>query len=287
MKILVTGGSGLVGKALCARLGPEHSVVALGRSNTPRTPAEWAAAVSGCDAVVNLAGESIAGGRWTDERKKKIRDSRIDVTRGLVGGIAAAAQRPRVLVSTSAIGYYGARGDEVLDETAPPGDDFLARVCVEWEREAQAAAGLGVRVVCLRFGVVLARTGGALERMAAPFKAFLGGPVGSGEQWISWIHLDDLVRLIEHALHEAGVSGAINATAPEPKTNREFSRTLGAALSRPSWAPVPAFVLRLALGEMAEMLLNGQRVVPAAADAHGFQFQYPTLEAALRQIYLE
>jgi len=297
MKILITGASGFVGRALCAHLRDRHELVVVSRDPErarqalalerslalPATPAQWAAALEGCDAVVNLAGESIAAGRWTEARKRAIRDSRIEITRGIVGGITAAARPPRVLVSASAVGYYGPRGGEPIDESAPAGDDFLAQVCVDWEREAQAAESQGVRVARLRIGIVLGEGGGALERMVTPFKLFAGGPIGSGEQWMSWIHRDDLVRLIELALGDARVGGAVNGTAPDPRTMRDFARTLGQVLSRPSWAPVPAFVLRLALGEMADMLLTGQRVLPGAATRLGFSFEYPTLDRALRQ----
>ena len=316
MKILITGATGFVGRALCDRLAVGHELIAVTRNladgerrlagkakviTLPGSTIEWAAAVDGCDGVVNLAGESIAAGRWTEERKRRIRDSRIEITHGLVEGIHAAARKPSVLVSASAVGYYGPRGDEEIDESAAPGDDFLARVCVEWEREAEAAAeervhgerplvaaGQGdtprVRVVRLRLGVVLGEGGGALERMVTPFKFFAGGPLGSGRQSISWIHRDDVVGLIDLALRDERAGGALNATAPEPQTMRDFCRTLGKVLSRPSWAPVPEFVLKLALGEMADMLLTGQRVVPAAALKLGYRFRYPQLESALRAI---
>ena len=297
MKILVTGATGFVGQALCRHLGGEDQLIALARDPQnadrrlggtaearplPTTSSEWAAAVEGCNAVVNLAGESIASGRWTEDRKKRILDSRVDLTRALVSGIAAATKKPRVLVSASAVGYYGPRGDEELDEAAPAGDDFLARVCLAWEREAAAAESSGVRTVRLRTGVVLGDDGGALARMVTPFKLFAGGPLGSGTQWMSWVHRDDLIGLIDLCLRDTRASGAVNATAPAPRTMREFCRTLGEVLGRPSWAPVPAFVLRLALGEMSDMLLTGQRVLPRAALRLGYQFRHPDLKGALR-----
>jgi uncharacterized protein len=318
MRILITGATGFIGRALCEHLAERDDVVAVSRDVAaaqrrlgtnakvlplPVTAAEWAAALEGCDGVVNLAGESIAAGRWTDERKRRIRDSRVELTRELVQGLHATAAPPRVLVSASAVGYYGPHGDEQIDESAAAGGDFLAEVCLAWEREALAAeAGserrvhgerplvptqderAGVRVVRLRIGVVLGEGGGALERMVTPFRFFAGGPLGSGRQWISWIHRDDVVGLIDLALHDPRVEGALNATAPEPQKMRDFCRILGKVLARPSWAPVPEFVLRLALGDMADMLLTGQRVVPAAAQKVGYHFRYPELEAALRAI---
>ena len=297
MRILVTGATGFIGKALCRHLASGNQIVAVSRDlerarrklgdsaevhPLPSSAAEWARVAEDCGAVVNLAGESIAAGRWTEERKQKIRDSRIALTRGLAEGIAAASSRPRVLVSASGVGYYGARGDEEIDESQPPGSDFLARICVEWEAATRPAEERGVRAVHLRIGVVLGDDGGALASMVTPFKFFAGGPIGSGRQWMSWIHRDDILGLVDLALRSDGARGALNATAPEPQTMRDFCRTLGKVLGRPSWAPVPAFVLKLALGEMADMLLNGQRAVPRAALKLGYQFKYPQLEPALR-----
>ena len=296
MRVLITGATGFIGRALCAHLSREHDLLAVARNvesarraldghaearALPHSPEEWAAAVDGCNAIVNLAGESIAAGRWTEARKRQILDSRIGVTQGLVRGIESAARKPAVMVSASAVGYYGPHGDEEIDETAAPGSDFLARTCREWEEAAQAAEPAGVRVARLRLGVVLGDGGGALERMVLPFKLFVGGPIGNGRQWLSWIHRDDVIGLVELALREERAAGAMNATAPEPQTMREFSRVLGKVLGRPSWAPVPAVVLKLALGEMSGMLLTGQRVLPRVAQQLGYRFRYGTLEAAL------
>ena len=297
MKALVTGATGFIGRALCAHLGGGHELVVVSRDiesahrrlgaaaavkAMPNSAAEWAALVDGCDAVVNLAGESIAAGRWTEERKRRIHDSRVNLTRDLVQGIELATRKPSVLVSASAVGYYGPHGDEEVNEATPAGRDFLAQTCTAWEHEAEAAEASGVRTVRLRLGIVLGEGGGALASMVTPFKLFAGGPLGSGKQWMSWVHRDDVIGLIDFALTQTAARGAINATAPTPQTMRAFCRTLGKVMRRPSWAPVPAFVLRLALGEMSDMLLNGQRVIPAAALKLGYRFEYPDLEAALR-----
>ena len=248
-------------------------------------PPGWWQALDGAGAVVNLAGESIAAGRWTPRQKERILQSRIRATRALVQGIAAVANKPAVLVSGSAVGYYGPRGDEELDEGAPPGDDFLARVCVAWEGEARRAAEEGVRVALVRTGLVLAARGGALPRLVLPFRLGAGGPLGSGRQWMPWIHLDDLVELFVFLIQGEGLEGPFNGTAPQPVTNRQFARTLGRVLGRPSWLPAPAAALRLALGEMADaLLLSGQRAVPRRALEAGFRFRFPELEPALRDL---
>jgi uncharacterized protein len=295
MRIVVAGGTGFLGRPLVERLERDgHTVRVLSRRPasarevawTPDGAAgPWAAALEDADAVINLAGESIAGGRWTVARKARIRDSRIRATRSLVAAIQQAPRVPAVFLSGSAIGYYGPRGDEPVTEQASAGDDFLAAVCRDWETEALRAAGT-TRVVLLRTGIALESDGGALPQMALPFKLFAGGPVGSGRQYYSWIHRDDWVNMVTWALRAGGVSGPLNLTAPTPLPNREFARTLGRVLSRPSFMPAPAFALRIVLGEMAEaLLLTGQRVLPAQAQAQGFQFTYPTLEPALRAVY--
>ena len=294
MRIVVSGGSGFLGRALTLALREAgHQVIVL-----TRRPAQegdliwspdagsgaWVAAVQAADVVVNLAGEGIADKRWSSARKEAILRSRVGATRALAAALREAV-RPATFISGSAIGIYGDCGDEEVTEAHAPGADFLARVCVAWEQEAQAVADI-TRVVRLRTGIVLAREGGALPRMALPFHFFAGGPVGSGRQFVSWIHRDDWVGIVLCAIHEAAISGPINLTAPEPVRSAGFARTLGRAMGRPSFLPVPAFALRLALGELADTaLLSGQRVLPAVALASGFSFRYPVLDAALGAIY--
>jgi uncharacterized protein (TIGR01777 family) len=293
MKILVAGGSGLLGHALVSTLRHDgHQVAVLTRKAThpddvlwslDREPGGWTTAVESADAVINLAGAPIAAGRWTTARKAEIVASRTRSTALLVAAIRHATRPPR-LINASAIGFYGSRGDEPLTETSAPGHDFLARLCIEWEAEASKASDVA-RVVLLRTGVVLARDGGALPQLALPFRLFAGGPIGSGKQYISWIHLDDWVALVRWAL-TTPVAGPLNATAPNAVTNAEFARALGQALHRPAIVPAPAFALRLALGEMADaMILGGQRVLPAKAESLGFRFSYPALGPALASIY--
>lgn len=294
MRIVIAGGSGFLGRALSADLlRTGHDVAVLARR--PRgthdviwvpddTPAAWMDVVDGADAVINLAGESLDQ-RWTPDRTRSMRASRINATRALVAAIGRAARRPPVFVSASAVGVYGVRGNEPLTEDAPAGSDFLAQLCRDWEAQALDASAL-TRVVLLRTGLVLDRAGGALPRMARPFQFFVGGRLGSGRQFYSWIHLQDWVRLVTWAMTEEAVSGPLNATAPTPVTNADFARALGHALHRPSLLPAPALALRLILGEMAEaMVLGGQRVIPQKALSLGFDFAYPTVDAALRAIY--
>jgi uncharacterized protein (TIGR01777 family) len=285
----VTGGTGFVGASVCQALrasGHRVTVVTRDPAHGPAGSVGWdavAAAVADADVLVNLAGESVASGRWTAERKRNIFESRVTATRTLVDATKAATARPSVLVNASAIGIYGPHGDETLEESAPPGSGFLARVCEAWEGEALRAEELGLRVVRLRLGIVLASDGGALARMLPPFRAFVGGPIGDGKQWMSWIHRDDVTGLIQDALRDPTYQGAVNATAPHPVTNREFVRTLGRVMARPAIMPVPAFVLRLALGaELASMLLTGQRVLPSVANTRGYRWRYPDLTTALR-----
>jgi uncharacterized protein len=294
-RIIVAGGTGLLGTALGEALRLDgHSIVVLTRRPTRahevrwspvEGPDAWTSALEEAQAVINLAGVSIASGRWTTARKAAIRDSRRHATRALVRAITAARQPPPVFLSGSAVGVYGSRGDEPATETTPPGTDFLADVCREWEAIALEASPVS-RVVLLRSGVVLARNGGALPQLALPFKLFAGGPAGTGQQFLSWIHIHDWVAMVRWALATPTVVGALNVTAPAPVTNEEFSRTLGQVLGRPSLLRAPAFALRLALGEMADALvLGGQRVLPEVARERGFVFNYPTLEPALREIY--
>lgn len=288
MRVLVTGGTGFLGAPLCRALRAEgHAVTVVTRDpeHAGGTAVGWDAvdaAVRDADALVNFAGEPITAGRWTAARKARIATSRVEGTRTLVHAIAAAERRPSILVSASAIGYYGARGDEPVDETGPAGSGFLADVCRAWEAEAIAAEALGVRVVRLRIGIALASDGGALDRMQVPFRAFLGGPVGSGRQWMSWVHRDDVIGLVLGSLEDARWTGPVNATAPQPVTNAEFAQALGRALARPARVRTPAFALRLGLGKMADLLLTGQRVVPAVAERLGYQFRYRDIGPALR-----
>ena len=296
MRLVVTGASGFIGMPLCAALLEHgHALTLLTRGSprdantgtkrwlhwTPGTLRDWDAALDGVDGVINLAGEPIAEKKWSRTQRRRIEKSRIDATQCLVQACAKAKQRPKFLLNASAIGYYGPRGDDIVTEETPPGDDFLGRLCKAWEAEAQKAADLGMRVVCLRTGIVLGPDGGALAKIAEPFKFFLGGPLGSGKQWMSWIQLEDLIRLILLLIDNPLAQGPFNATAPNPVQNNEFGKALGKAIRRPSWARVPAFLLRLTMGDMAEMLLTGQRVVPAAAEKLGFKFRYPDLPEAL------
>jgi len=280
MNIAITGASGFIGRNLAARLAAEgHSTrsISLRSGIAPD-------AFAGCDAVVHLAGEPVAQ-RWTVSAKKKILDSRVDGTRAVVQAIVETNPPPAILICASGIGYYGSRGDDILTENAAPAADFLGEVVLAWEREALHAEMLGVRVVCPRFGVVLGRDGGALPKMMAPFRLGLGGRIGSGKQWMSWIHIDDLVNLIVFALSNVTLSGAVNAVAPHPVTNAEFTRELARALHRPAIFPVPGFALKLLFGEMASMLLGGQRAIPQAALAAGFQFRYSELGSALAALF--
>lgn len=296
MKLIIAGGTGFIGSALCARLLKlGHALTLLTRSPLPAaiSPGKkwlhwnpgsggaWEEAVNGADGVINLAGEPIAK-RWTEKQKEKIASSRIDTTRALVTAIGKAKERPKFLLNASAIGYYGPHGNETLTEESGAGSDLLARVGIAWEQEAIKAEDYGLRVIKLRTGIVLGKGGGALAKMVLPFKLFMGGPLGSGEQWMSWIQLEDEIGLMLFLLEHPDARGAINATAPNPVTMQEFCKTLGDAVNRPSWAPVPAFALRLLLGEMAEMLLTGQRVLPAQAQRLGYVFKYPTLLEALK-----
>jgi uncharacterized protein (TIGR01777 family) len=279
MRITITGASGLIGTRLTAALrarGDEVTPLSL-RGLTGPAPAD---ALAGRDAIVHLAGENVAQ-RWSDASRRRIRESREFGTRQLVEGIAAADPRPKALISSSAVGYYGKHGDERLDEDTPAGDDFLAGVCVVWEREAQKAEALGLRVVRVRTGVLLDRNGGALAKMLLPFQLGAGGPVAGGDQYMPWIHIDDVVGIYLAAI-DGDWSGPVNATAPEPVTNKQFGKALGRALHRPAVAPIPGFAIRLLYGAMAEIVTEGQRAVPRRALAHGYTFQHPDLDEALR-----
>jgi len=297
LRVTVTGATGLIGRKLLHALrergahvtvltrDPDRARARLGDVEAVRwdllsepAPAE---ALADRDAVVHLAGEPVAQ-RWTAKAKRAIRDSRVTGTRNLVEGLRLTQERPRMLMSSSATGYYGAHGEEPLDEDAPPGDDFLAGVCVDWEAEAHRATELGLRVVQVRTGVVLDSSGGALGKMLTPFRLGVGGPVAGGCQYMSWIHADDLVGMMLTALDDERWSGPINATAPTPVPNRDFSRTLGRVLKRPSLLPIPGLALRALYGEMAEIVTTGARVVPAKPLVLGYEFRHSELEEALR-----
>jgi len=300
MKILVTGSTGLVGTALVSALaGAGHTVCRLVRPESaarggakdgfdvPWNPStgELGGAAVGADAVVNLAGASIAGGRWTAERKALLRSSRVDTTRALVTALAKMNARPRALVSASAIGYYGSRGDEPLTEESGAGKDFLASLAQEWEAEAVKAEALRIRVVRARFGIILARHGGALAKMLLPFKLGVGGRIGTGQQWMSWVTLDDVVGILRFALEDGTVQSAINVVALGAVRNAEFTRELARALHRPALLPAPGFALRLALGEMADaLLLSSQRVVPQKLQQLGYRFLHPDLAVTLAAV---
>jgi len=278
MNISITGASGFIGRHLMKSLAEAgHSPRALSRHAPP------AESLREADAVIHLAGEPLAQ-RWTAEAKRRIRESRVAGTRNLVAALATLPRRPDALICASAIGYYGSRGDEVLTESSAPGSGFLPEVCVAWEREAQAAEAFGMRVVRVRTGLVLDAGGGALVRMLPPFRMGLGGRLGSGRQWMSWIHLEDLAALFQFAV-ESQVRGPLNAVAPNPVTNSEFTRELARALRRPAVFPVPGFALRLLFGEMADVLLASQRVAPGAAQAAGFRFRFPQLAPALASLF--
>lgn len=295
MKILVSGSHGLVGSALVQSLKSDgHEVFSLVR-RPPRSDAEveWypdrgslaLSRLEGTDAVVHLAGESIASGRWTANKKQRIRDSRVQATTVLSEALANLKEPPGILISASAIGYYGDRGNLILTEATAPGNDFLAGVCVAWERATEAAAEKGIRVVNARFGIILSAEGGALAKMLPPFRMGVGGRVGSGAQWMSWIALADAIGGIRFALINESLTGPVNLVAPHPVSNAEFTKTLGKVLSRPTLFPVPEFAARLAFGEMAgALLLAGQRVAPARLQEAGYEFEYAELEPALRHL---
>lgn len=296
MKVLLSGSSGLVGSALVPFLTDAgHQVIRLVRSQPRLEGAEirWdpeagdidAAGLKGLDAAVHLAGESIAAGRWTAAKKARILESRVKGTRLLAEALAGLEQPPKVLVSASAVGYYGDRGEEILREESDSGSAFLSEVCRQWEAATGPAAAGGIRVVNLRFGIILSAAGGALPRLLTPFRLGLGGTLGSGKQFMSWIAIDDVIGVILHALTTETLRGPVNAVAPQPVTNREFTKTLGRVLERPTLFPIPAFAARLAFGEMAdELLLASQRVEPARLLASGYRFQFPELEGALRHL---
>ena len=299
MKILITGATGLIGRRVCRSLINEgHQVVVLSRRPPAATDLSgvivfrWepvaepppAAALEDVEAVIHLAGEPVAAARWTDEQKRRIRDSRVKGSRNLVAGLRATPRPPKVFVSSSAVGFYGDRGDEILNEGSAPGSDFLSEVCLDWETEAARSRELGVRAAFVRTGVAISPSGGALEKMLPPFKLGLGGRLGDGRQWFPWIHIEDVVGIFLHALMSPAVDGPINGVAPGIVTNEEFTRELAAALNRPAFFPVPQFALRALMGEMAEVVTASQRVVPQVALDTGYRFKYPNLRPALESL---
>lgn len=311
MRVFLTGASGFIGRALASALEARgDQVVAVSRdvdrarrrlgakvelvAGDPCFSGDWQAALAGTDAVVNLAGQPIAGKRWNAQYRQILHDSRVDATRYLVEAIAATtpADRPRVLISASGIDYYPfsddlgleLEDDDVVVEGSPRGDSALARICRDWEAEATGARKAGLRVVLMRMGVILGGGGGALAALARPFKLLVGGRLGSGRQWVSWVHLDDVIAAYLFALDRSGISGPLNLVAPQPVRNRELARSMGRAMHRPAAVPMPAFALRAAVGEFSEYLLHGRRAVPAALERHGFQFRFPDLDSALADL---
>ena len=304
MKVAISGATGFVGKRLVERLHLQgHHILVLTRNvmaaqksfpssqfpnvetvaYTPSESGDWQQSIAGCDGVVNLAGEPIAEGRWTAARKQEILHSRKLGTQKIVEAIALANPKPQVLVNASAIGYYGTSENATFDEKSAAGNDFLAQVCSNWEAEAQKVTSAGVRLVIIRLGIVLGK-GGALDKMVTPFKLFAGGPIGTGKQWFSWIHRDDLVNMIIQALTRPDISGVLNGTAPNPVRMNELSQTMGQVMNRPSWLPVPSLAIEALLGDGAIVVLEGQQVLPQRPLAYNFDYQFPTLKEALKDI---
>jgi len=298
MKIVACGVSGLIGKHLAKALIQKYELVRLTRRASlaagpaggrevlwdPRQTGGWEEEIDGAYGVINLCGASIADKRWTAKRKQELRESRVLTTRAIVNAIARAKTKPKVLVNASAVGFYGPRENTVVNEESHGGSGFLAELCREWEGEAQKALAFGVRVVCVRTGIVLAREGGALAKMTPPFKMGIGGPLGSGKQIMSWVHIEDEVGAILRVVEDASLSGPVNLTAPHPVTMRELARSLGRVMKRPSFFPVPGFALRILLGEMSEMLLTGQNAAPLKLIHSGFRFKFENLEPALKDL---
>ena len=301
MKVVVTGGTGFIGRALLpALIEGRHQVVVLTRQAgiggamlpvgvqtrvwDARSSGEWESEIDGADAVLNLAGESIGGKRWSRDQKERIIGSRVDATRAIVNAVRIAKKKPAVLINGSAIGFYGDVPEGSVTEQSAAGTGFLAETVERWEREAFKAEPLGVRVITLRTGVVLGDDGGALAKMLLPFRLFFGGPIGSGTQWFSWIHRDDVVGAVLFAMTHKDLSGPVNVTAPEPVTMKEFCSALGRALHRPSWAPVPAVMMKFLLGEMSEIILTGQRVIPSRLLENSYRFRFPRLHEALEDV---
>jgi uncharacterized protein (TIGR01777 family) len=301
VRILVAGGTGFIGRPLVKFLVSEgHQVIVLTRNPHDAakrltggveveewdafTPGPWTSRVSETDAIINLVGERLDAKRWTEAQRKRIVDTRVDVTRVLIQAIGQARHKPATLVNASAVGYYGSTGEEEVTENSPGGRGFLAEVCGRWESEARGAEQYGVRTVLLRTGVVLGERGGVLNRMVPPFRFFIGGPIGSGNQWLPWVHRDDVLGVLQFVLSTRGLSGPVNVVAPESVSMRQFCAALGRVLHRPSWMRVPSFVVRLAFGEMGGMVLEGQRVVPMVLQKSGYSFRYPSLDRALENV---
>lgn len=300
MRVIITGGTGLIGRPLCAALLAEgHDVVVLSRNPDRvkampagvqlmawdgRTANGWGPVVDGANAMINLAGEGLADGRWSDERKARILHSRIDAGKAVLQAIEQATNKPAVLIQSSAVGYYGPRQDEIITEASGPGSDFLARLCFDWEASTAPVERLGLRRPVIRTGIVLSNEGGAFPKLVLPFRLFAGGPIGSGKQWYPWIHIEDEIRAILFLLGHESATGPFNLTAPAPMTNRELAATIGKVMGRPAFFPVPSFAMRILFGEMATVLLDGQRAIPQRLQEFGFTFHYPTAEEALRNL---
>jgi len=301
-KVIITGASGFIGKALCRHLievgydvvglsrNPDRgSNLLVGQVNVvkwdARSATEWRDYADGAYAIVNLAGENIGSGRWTKQRKERILKSRLDAGKAVVEAVEKVKTKPQVVIQSSGIGYYGDSGDEIVDETSRPGSGFLVEVAKQWERTTEQVKSFGVRHIVIRTGVVLGKDEGFLPRVMMPFRFFVGGHIGSGKQWISWIHIDDEVRAIRFLMERESLEGAFNLSAPNPITSRDFSKALGKAMKRPAWLPVPGFVLRLFMGEMAdELILSGQKAMPKRLQESKYEFRYSEAEAALREI---
>lgn len=302
-RVIITGGTGMIGQPLAKQLAKAgYEVIVLSRNPArvaglasisgiqvirwdAKTPQGWGPLADGAFAIINLAGENLAGGRWTGERKRAIIDSRVDAAKAVVAAIEQASVKPEVVVQASAVGYYGPRGNDPVTEDGPPGTTFDAQVCVTWEQASDPVVALGVRRVIIRTGIVLDKNAGALSQMAIPFKLFAGGPIASGQQVISWIHLADEVNAIQWLMENPAAEGAFNVSAPNPVTNKELAQALGKTLGRPSYLPVPAFALKAMFGEMANVLLTGQRAVPARLQEMGYPFKFSAIQAALDDIY--
>jgi hypothetical protein len=299
MRIIITGGTGLIGTVLSKKLLEDgHEVIVLSRNPAKakmpngvraekwdaKTPDGWGSLINNDTAIVNLAGAGIADKRWSEERKKLLHDSRVDAGQAVTKAIVTAEQKPKVLIQSSAIGFYGTHDDIKFTEDDNAGNDFMAKLCQEWETSTASVEEMGVRRVIIRTGVVLSNDGGAFPRMSLPFKLFVGGPVGKGKQWLSWIHIDDTVNGIRYFIGNENTSGVYNLTAPHPHTNKQFGKVIGKVLGRPSFMPVPGFAMKLLFGEMSVVLLEGQQVLPAKLEATDFSFKYPELETALREL---